>query len=52
MCTVGYSKNYDFIYMIVIMELCKAPTLRHKVLNKHTYIMYIEMENVTPFFFF
>ena len=30
------------------MEICKAPTLRHKVLNKHsiTHVMYIEMENV------
>ena len=27
------------------MEICKAPTLRLKVLNKHTHIMYIEMEN-------
>ena len=30
------------------MEICKAPTLRLKALNKHTHIMYIEMENVTP----
>ena len=29
-----------------IMEICKAPTLRLKALNKHTHIMYIEMENV------
>ena len=28
------------------MKICKAPTLRLKVLNKHTHIMYIEMENV------
>ena len=28
------------------MEICKAPTLRLKALNKHTQIMYIEMENV------
>ena len=28
------------------MEMCKVPTLRLKVLNKHTHIMYIEMENV------
>ena len=28
------------------MEICKAPTLRLKALNKHTDIMYIEMENV------
>ena len=30
------------------MEICKVPTLRLKALNKHTHIMYIEMENVTP----
>ena len=28
------------------MEICKAPTLRLKALNKHTHIMYIEMENI------
>ena len=28
------------------MEICKGPTLRLKALNKHTHIMYIEMENV------
>ena len=28
------------------MEICKAPTLRLKALNKHTHIMYIKMENV------
>ena len=27
------------------MEICKAPTMRLKVLNKHTHIMYIEMAN-------
>ena len=26
------------------MEICKAPTLRLKALNKHTHIMYIEMK--------
>ena len=31
---------------IIIMEICKAPTLWLKLLNKHTHIMYIEMENV------
>ena len=31
--------------VITIMEMCKAPTLRLKVLNKHTHIMYIEVEN-------
>ena len=32
--------------IITIMEICKAPTLRLKGLNKHskTYIMYIDME--------
>jgi len=28
---------------IRIIEICKAPTLRLKALNKHTHIMYIEM---------
>ena len=28
------------------MEICKAPTLQLKALNKHKHIMYIEMENV------
>ena len=28
------------------MDICKAPTLRLKALNKHTLIMNIEMENV------
>ena len=28
------------------MDICKAPTLRLKALNKRTHIMYIEMENV------
>ena len=28
------------------MEICKAPTQRLKALNKHTHIMYIEIENV------
>ena len=27
------------------MEICKVPTLRLKALNKHTRLMYIEMEN-------
>ena len=41
-----------FIYytnlMIYIMEICKAPTRRPKVLSKHsiTHVRYIEMENV------
>ena len=28
------------------MKICKAPTLRLKALNKHTHILYTEMENV------
>ena len=28
------------------MEICKAPTLLLKALNKYTHVMYIEMENV------
>ena len=36
-----------FVFIIIIIiEICKAPTLRLKALNKHTHIMYIEMENV------
>ena len=34
------------VHLIIIMEICKAPTLWLKVLNKHTHIMYIKMENV------
>ena len=34
------------ITKIIIMEICKPPTLRLKALNKHTHIMYIEMKNV------
>ena len=36
------------LMIIIIMEICKASTLRLKALNKHTHIMYIEMENVIP----
>ena len=34
------------IIIITIIEICKAPTLRLKALNKHsiTHMMYIEME--------
>ena len=32
--------------VIIIMGICKAPTLRLKALNKHTHIRYTEMENV------
>ena len=34
------------------MEICKAPTLQLKVLNKHPHIRYIEMENVIKKKFF
>ena len=34
------------LIIILIMEICKAPTLRLIALNKHTHIMYIETENV------
>ena len=35
-----------YFSIIIIMEICKAPTLRLKALNEHsiTHIMYIEME--------
>ena len=34
---------------IIIIEICKAPTLRLKALNNHsiTHIMYIEMEKLS-----
>ena len=32
------------LVIIIIMEICKAPTLQLKALNKHTHIMHIEME--------
>ena len=37
---------YILMIIIIIMKICKVPTLRLKALNKHTHIMYIEMENV------
>ena len=30
------------VTIIIIMEICKAPTLRLKALNRHAHIMYIE----------
>ena len=39
--------SLSYVPIIIIkMEICKAPTLRLKELNKHsiTHIMYIEME--------
>ena len=35
-----------WVFEIIIMKIFKAPTLRLKALNKHTHVMYIEMENV------
>ena len=43
---VGLKSLLTCIIIIIIMEICKAPTLRLKSQNKHTHIMYIEMENV------
>ena len=36
----------EYEIIIIIMEICKAPTLRLRALNKRAHIMYIEMENV------
>ena len=38
--------RYNDVIIIIIMEICKARTLRLKALNKPsiTHIMYIEME--------
>ena len=38
--------RYNDVIIIIIMEICRAPTLRLKALNKHsiTHKMYIEME--------
>ena len=41
-----FAKLAIFFGRLVITEICKAPTLRLKALNKQTHIMYIEMENV------
>ena len=37
---------FGTVIIMIIMEICKAPTLRLKALNKDsiTHIMYIEME--------
>ena len=43
---LGSKRVISLLIIIIIMKICKAPTLRLKVLNKHTHIMYIEMENV------
>ena len=39
-------QQHSILLIIIIMEICKALTLWLKALNKHTRIMYIEMENV------
>ena len=47
---MAYCRFYLFVYfilIIIIMDICKAPILQLKALNKHTHIMYIEMKNVT-----
>ena len=40
--------SFPVHHIIIIMEICKAPTLWLKALTKHSimHIMYIEMENV------
>ena len=51
LCSGNFYLCYDWavlIIIIIIMEICKAPTLQLKALNKHTHIMYIEMDNVIP----
>ena len=44
-CSVGLGA-LKFSLLMIVMDICKAPTLRLKALNKHsiTHIMYIEME--------
>ena len=39
-------REASIIIIIIIMEIYKTPTLRLKAPNKHTHIIYIEMENV------
>ena len=39
-------QQHSILLIIIIMEICKALTLWLKALNKHTCIMYTEMENV------
>ena len=45
---VTFGCLWNRVIIIIIMEICKTPTLRLKELNKHniTHIMYMEMENV------
>ena len=44
----GETNTREQVNIIIIMEICKVPTLRLKALNKHTHIMHIKMENVIP----
>ena len=43
-----HQQHFIPVGIMIIMEICKAPPLRLKALNKHsiTHIMYIKMENV------
>ena len=43
-----YLAELNYHWCIIIIEICKAPTLWLKALNKHNiiHIMYIKMENV------
>ena len=42
----GRENKFTALIIIIIMEICKAPALWLKALNRHsiTYIMYMEME--------
>ena len=46
--SLSLSLLFVCVAFIILMEICKVPTLWLKVLNKHhiTHTMYIEMENV------
>ena len=39
-------KLFHLYVIIIIMEIFKVPTLRLKALNKHTHILYMDMENI------
>ena len=41
--SAGFAVNILMLIIIIIMEICKAPTLWLKALTKHTHIMYIKM---------
>ena len=47
--TVPDSRGLIVLLSFLIMEICKAPSLRLKAQNKHsiTHIMYIEMERLS-----